>query len=150
MTTIEYKVKASYLYNFLKFVEWPAGAFTNNTILVCVFGVDNFGAALRPIVGEVVRGRTIAVRYLLDVKGLENCHMVFLSASESNRDSQIAQYLMDRPVLIVGESSGFLERGGIINLIRVDDKIRFEINQQTAKRNRLKISAQLLKLGVRR
>lgn len=148
--TIEYKVKASYLYNFLQFVEWPSDAFTNNTILVCVFGMDNFGSALRPIAGEVVRGRVVTVRYLLDVKGIENCHMVFVSASESDRDSQIAQYLIGRPVLIVGESSGFLERGGIINLIRVDDKIRFEINQQTAKRNRLKISAQLMKLGIRR
>lgn len=148
--TLEYKVKASYLYNFLQFVEWPAEAFPNNTIFICVFGVDKFGAALRPIAGEVVRGRTIAVRYLLELKGLENCHMVFVSASERNRDWQIVQHLAGRPVLIVGESNGFLDRGGIINLIRVDDKIRFEINHQAAKRNNLKISAQLLKLGIRR
>lgn len=147
--TIEYKVKASYLYNFLQFVEWPVDAFANNTILLCVFGVDNFGAALRPIAGEIVRGRTIAVRYFQDVKGLENCHMVFVSASESERDSQVLQYLLGRPVLVVGETNGFAERGGTINLIQVADKIRFEINQQAAKRSRLKISAQLLKLGVR-
>lgn len=147
--TIEYKVKASYLYNFLQFVEWPVDAFTNNTILVCVFGVDNFGTALRPITDEVVRGRAIVVRYFQDMKGLENCHVVFVSTSESHRDSQVLQSLAGRPALIVGESSGFVERGGTINLIRVGDKIRFEINQQAAKRNRLKISAQLLQLGVR-
>lgn len=148
--TLEYKVKASYLYNFLQFVEWPPGAFPNNTIFICVLGVDKFGSALRAITGEVVRGRTIAVRYYLEVKDLENCHMVFVSASESSRDWQVAPQLTGRPVLIVGEANGFLERGGIINLIRVQDKIRFEINQQAAKRNHLKISAQLLKLGLRR
>lgn len=147
--TIEYKVKASYLYNFLQFVEWPVDAFADNTILVCVFGMDNFGSALRPIAGEVVRGRTIAVRYFQDLKGLESCHVVFVSSSERNRDPQVLQHLLGRPVLVVGESSGFVERGGTINLIRVADKIRFEINQQAAKRNRLKISAQLLQLGVR-
>ena len=147
--SIEYKVKASYLYNFLKFVEWPVDAFADNTIFVCVFGADNFGTALRPINGEIVRGRTIAVRYFQDIKGLETCHVVFVSASERNRDPQVLQYLVGRPVLIVGESSGFVARGGIINLIQVADKIRFEINQQAAKRNRLKISAQLLQLGVR-
>ena len=147
--TIEYKVKASYLYNFLQFVEWPVDAFANNTILVCVFGEDNFGAALRPIVGEIVRGRTIAVRYFHELKGLESCHMVFVSASERHRDPEVLQHLAGRPVLTVGESSGFAERGGTINLIRVTDKIRFEINQQAAKRNRLRISAQLLQLGVR-
>lgn len=147
--TIEYKVKASYLYNFLQFVEWPLEAFANDTISVCVFGADNFGAALGPIAGEVVRGRTIAVRYFQDLKGLENCHLVFVSASERSRDSQVLQHLLGRPVLTVGESSGFAARGGTINLIRVADKIRFEINQQAAKRNRLKISAQLLQLGVR-
>lgn len=148
--TIEYKVKASYLYNFLQFVEWPLEAFTGDTVSVCVFGADNFGVALRPIAGEVVRGRIISVRYFQDLKGLENCHLVFVSASERDRDSQMLQYLAGRPVLTVGESSGFAERGGTINLIQVADKIRFEINQRAAQRNRLKISAQLLQLGVRK
>lgn len=148
--SIEYKVKASYLYNFLQFVEWPADAFTGNTLLVCVLGTDNFGAALRQISGEVVRGRTVALRYFQDIQGLQNCHVVFVSASsENNRDSQVLQYLSRRPILIIGESSGFIQRGGIINLVRVDGKIRFEINQQAATRNRLKISAQLLQLGLR-
>lgn len=148
--TIEYKVKASYLYNFLQFVEWPPEAIAGGTILVCVFGEDNFGTALRPIAGETVRGLTVAVRYFHESEGLEVCHLVFVSASERGREPQVLQHLAGRPVLTVGETAGFAARGGTINLIRVADKIRFEINQQTAERNRLKISAQLLQLGVRR
>lgn len=147
--TLEYKVKASYLYNFMQFVEWPEEAFTGNTIQVCVFGMDNFRMALRQIAGEVVRGRTVAVRYFQELKGLETCHVVFVSASERHRDPEVLQHLAGRPVLTIGETNGFAERGGIINLIRVADKIHFEINQLSAKRNRLKISAQLLQLGIR-
>lgn len=146
--TIEYQVKASYLYNFLQFVEWPLEAIADNTILVCIFGDDNFGVALQAITGETVRGHTIEVRYFHELEGLEACHAIFVSASEQSREQQVLRRITERPVLTIGETAGFVERGGAINLIRVADKIRFEINQQAAERNHLKISAQLLQLGV--
>jgi hypothetical protein len=148
--TIEYQVKASYLYNFLRFVEWPPEAFAGDTVLICVFGEDNFGSALRAIAGETVQARTLAVRHFREPEGLEACHIVFMSASERGRESQVLQRLAGRPVLTVGETAGFAGRGGAINLIRVADKIHFEFNRPAAERNRLKISAQLLQLGVRR
>lgn len=147
--TLEYQVKASYLYNFLQFVEWPPETFAGGTILVCVFGEDNFGAALRDIVGESVRGRTVTVRHFREPEDLEACHIAFVSSSERSREPLVLQRLAGRPVLTVGETAGFIERGGMINLVRVAEKIRFEINQQAAEHNHLKISAQLLQLGVR-
>lgn len=147
--TLEYQVKASYLYNFLRFVEWPPDAFAAGTMLICVFGEDNFGTALRTIADETVRGLAVAVRRFSEPEGLEACHVVYVSASMRDREPQVLQHLAGRPVLTIGETAGFTKRGGAINLIRVADKIRFEINQQVAERNRLKISAQLLQLGVR-
>jgi hypothetical protein len=148
--TPEYQVKASYLYKFLQFVEWPPETFTGGTILICVFGKDNFGAALRDMAGATVRGRTVAVRDVRESEDLETCHVAFVSASERRRERRVLQRLAGRPVLTVGETAGFAERGGTINLVRVADKIRFEINQRAVARNHLKISAQLLQLGVRR
>lgn len=148
--TLEYQVKASYLYNFLHFVNWPPGAFTDNTMLVCVFGKDNFGTALRTLAGETTHGRKIAVKHLTDPEELEGCHVAFVSASERAREPQLLRRLEGRAVLVIGETEGFAERGGTINLIRIADKIRFEINQRAAEKNGLKISSQLLQLGIQR
>lgn len=148
--TLEYQVKASYLYNFLQFVEWPPGALAADAILVCVFGQDRFGAALDAIAGENVRGHAIAVRRVHEPEKLNACQVVFLSASEREREALVLQRLAGQPVLTIGETPGFADRGGVINLIQVDDKIRFEINQRAAARDGFRISSQLLQLAVRK
>jgi hypothetical protein len=147
---IEYQVKASYIYNFLQFVEWPPEAVAGGTIIVCVLGEDRFGAALQAISGETVRGQKIAVRHFKGTEGLDACHAVFVSASELAREQSVLQRLDGRPILTIGETSGFTDRGGVINLVRIANNIRFEINQQAAEHNYIKISAQLLQLGLRR
>jgi len=148
--SVEYQVKASYLYNFLQFVEWPHDAFSSNRITLCIFGKDRFGSALAATAGETSRGRTIEVRRAEALEELKSCHVVFLSSSERRREFQVLRALAGRPVLTIGETQGFTDRGGIINLVPVGKTIRFEINQQAAERNRLKISAQLMQLAVRR
>lgn len=148
--SVEYQVKASYLYNFLQFVEWPKEAFSGDHIVLCVFGENRFGSALAAATGETSRGRRIAVKHLATSEELESCHVVFLSSSERWREFQVLRALAGRPVLTIGETKGFTDRGGIINLIPVGNTIRFEINQRAAERNRLKVSAQLLQLAVRR
>lgn len=147
---LEYQIKASYLYNFLRYVEWPPGAPAGGTLPVCVFGKDRFGTALDAIVGESVRGLAIAVRPVSDPGQLDGCRVVFVGAAERGREADILQQLAGRPVLTVGETPGFADRGGVINLIRVKDKIRFEINQQAAERGGLRIGSQLLQLAVRK
>lgn len=148
--TVEYQVKASYLYNFLQFVEWPPEAFQGDDIVLCVFGEDRFGAALRATAGETSRGRTIVIKHVETADTLEACHVVFLSSSKYQDEIKVLSRLAGRPVLTVGETQGFTRRGGIINLVPVANTIRFEINQSAAERNRLKVSAQLLQLAVRR
>ena len=147
---LEYQIKASYLYNFLRYVEWPPGTLSGNTLLVCVFGKERFGTALDSIVGESVRGQVIAVRPVSEPGQLDGCRLVFVGAAERGQEDVILQQLAGRPVLTIGETPGFADRGGVINLIRVKDKIRFEINQQAAERGGLRIGSQLLQLAVRK
>lgn len=148
--SVEYQVKASYVYNFLQFVDWPSDAFTGGSITVCVFGEDRFGSALAATAGESSRGRKIEIRRVSTPDELQPCHVAFISSSERRREFQVLRELAGRPVLTIGETRGFTDRGGIINLVPVGKTIRFEINQPAAERNRLKVSAQLMQLAVRR
>lgn len=149
--SMEYQVKAAYLYNFLQFVEWPEEAFKDNQINLCVVGEDRFGTALAATAGKTSRGRTIAVKHIPSVQPeLASCHVVFLSRSEGWHEFQVLHELAGRPVLTIGETKGFADRGGVINLVLKGETIRFEINQRAARRNGLKVSAQLLQLAVRR
>jgi len=146
----EYQVKAAFLFNFVQFVEWPAGAFANSNTPICIgiLGEDPFGAALEETVrGETVQGRKLIVQRSRRVEELKNCHLIFISKSETERIAAILGDLDPLPVLTVSETQGFAQRGGIINLYLAGNKVRFEINPAAARRKGLKISSELLSLG---
>ncbi|MFQ5656776.1 MAG: YfiR family protein [Candidatus Methylomirabilales bacterium] len=145
----EYQIKAAFLYNFVKFVEWPAEALPppSVTMNVCVLGDDPFGVALDSIEGKTVKGRILEVKRFKTVQALEPCHVLFISSSEKKRLARIVETLKGSSVLTVGEMDRFAERGGIINLIITKNRVRFEINEGAAERAGLKISSKLLKLA---
>ncbi len=146
----EYQIKAAFLFNFARFVEWPAAAFgsSDSPLSLCVLGEDPFGSALDETVrGEKVRDRRLEVRRTSEVVDLDACQLVFVSASERSRLAEILSALGSRSVLTVGEVEEFAARGGVINFVLVDNRVRFEINPGAAKRSGLKISSELLRLG---
>jgi hypothetical protein len=146
----EYQVKAAYLFNFVQFVEWPSAAFANSDAPICigVLGEDPFGKALEETVrGETVQNRKLVVQRSRRVENLKDCHLVFISKSETERVSGILDDLDPVPVLTVSETQGFAQRGGIVNLYLTGNKVRFEINPAAARRKGLKISSELLSLG---
>jgi hypothetical protein len=145
----EYAVKAAYLYNFAKFVEWPLQAFKTATspLILCIVGKDPFGDALDAVVNKTVRERTLVVQRLPRVEKNTGCHILFLSNSESNHLAQVLRGLENAPVLTVSDIQGFAEAGGMIGLINVEQHIRFEINISSVQKANLKISSQLLKLA---
>lgn len=145
----EYQIKAAFLYNFLKFVDWPSEALpeTSDAITICVFGDDPFGEALESIKDKIVKSRRITIRRIGPVKDLESCHVLFVGASEETRVPQVMQSLRGSSVLTVGEMDRFAESGGIINFVVEKNKVRFEINLNNAERARLKLSSQLLNLA---
>lgn len=149
-TVHEYEIKAAFLYNFVKFVEWPNEVLpeTSDTITVCVLGGgDPSVEPLESIQGKIVRGRRLSVRRIRAIKDVESCHVLFISSSEESRLPQIMQSLHGSSVLTVGEMEGFIPSGGIINFVVERNKVRFEINPTSAERARLKLSSQLLSLA---
>ena len=149
-TTKEYKVKATYLFNFAQFVEWPAAVFGDATapIVIGVLGDDEFGPFLDQLVqGEKVKGRLLIVKRSRKIDELQGCHILFISKSEEARLTAILALLESSSILTVGEIEGFAQRGGIINFFLEGEKLRFEINPEAADRCGLKIRAQLLSLS---
>ncbi len=147
----EYLVKAAFLYNFAKFVEWPNGAFADQSspLFLCILGRDPFGEALETIKGKRVMGREIVIKRYEDVGDIpaSGCNIVFISSSESKRLPSLLRTFEHLNVLTVSDMDGFARRGGIIGLITVKNKIRFEINVDAAERSHLRISSKLLRLS---
>ncbi len=147
----EYQIKAAFLYNFAKFIEWPPEAFPspNAAINLCVLGEDPFGDDLeQTIQGKLINGRAVVVQRFKGMQGLDGCHVLFVSMSEQQHLAQILESLKGRSVLTVGETERFAAVGGMINFTMQDNKVRFEINVDVTQRAGLKLSSQLLKLAT--
>lgn len=145
----EYQVKAAFLYNFGKFVEWPPQAQPSNSFTICVLGQDPFG----PVLDELIKGRSLQGKKLVArrperVEDAGNCQILFISSSENGRLAQILGALRGRSVLTVGEAERFAHRGGMINFRLEGSKVRFEINLDAAEHEGLTVSSQLLKLAT--
>ncbi|MDD5564970.1 MAG: YfiR family protein [Thermoanaerobaculaceae bacterium] len=146
----EYAVKAAFVYNFAKFVEWPkrAPAALAPALRICVLGADPFGGVLDEIVaGKTIGERTMAVARVERVSETAGCAVVYVSASEGPRLRSVLAAFRGRPVLTVGDTDGFAEAGGIIGLFLEDNRVRFEINVEAADEAHLTISSRLLNLG---
>ena len=149
-TPTEYQIKAAFLYNFAKFVEWPADAFTDphSPIVLGIVGEDPFGSDLDGIVyAKTVNGRGFMVKRLAPGPDLRTCHILFISSSEKKRLAQILEQLKGSSVLTVGEMDRFVQSGGAVNFLLEQNRVRFEINVDAAARARLKISSKLLALA---
>ncbi|RMD84581.1 MAG: YfiR family protein [Candidatus Dadabacteria bacterium] len=148
--SLEYQVKAAFLYNFAKFVTWPEEAFSapDAPFVFCIVGHDPFGEGLEKVLsGRKAGGRRIVVRRGPDPESVGRCHLMFIGATE---DAHVARHLRAvsaQPVLTVGESEAFARAGGIIRLVVADKRVRFDINQKAAEDARLRLSSQLLKLA---
>ncbi len=145
----EYEVKAAYLLNFLKFVQWPASfATAESTIPICVLGRDPFGPALDRIVsGQRIEGKNVVTRRLTRPADIDGCRVLFIDESENAQLGRTLATLDDTPVLTVSEIPDFVARGGIIQFVLRQDRVRFEINLMKAERIGLMVSSQLLNVA---
>ncbi|MGA9356433.1 MAG: YfiR family protein [Terriglobales bacterium] len=149
--TGEYQVKAAFLYNFAKFVEWPAGRFADGSapLRICVLGQDPFGEDLRNVASDkVVNGHKLLVDQVADVAAARSCHILFVASSKKADMKQILESLRGADVLTVGDTKGFAKLGGMINFVLEDNRVRFEVNKTAAEQTGMKISSKLLSLAV--
>lgn len=149
----EYRVKAAFLYNVMKFVQWPAAeaAEVQHPLTFCVVGTDPFGEHLdRALADRQAQGRPLVVARFEpdgDADRLVVCNLLFLGASERDRAAELIAALIASPVLTVSEWEGFAAAGGILEMQIVDAKLAFAVNLRAADVRGLRISSQLLKLA---
>ncbi|HSV74425.1 MAG TPA: YfiR family protein [Chthonomonadales bacterium] len=143
-------MKAAFTVNFVRFVEWPAGAFASasSPIVVGVVGRDPYGPVLdRVLAGQRVGGRSFVTRRLRWDQDLSACHVLLVPGSERSRLGALRTAIKGAPVLTVGETPGFAQRHGIVNFVVEQSHVRFEINVDEARRARLTFSSKLLALA---
>jgi len=146
----EYSIKAVFLLNFARFVEWPEKSFptSDEPLVIGVLGDNPFGNLIEQAIrGETVRGRRMEFRHFPSLmQNFPSAHILFVSRSENNKLPTVIKELKNSPVLIVGEADRFAHRGGMINFVTVDKNVCFEVNPEEAERAGLKLSSKLLNL----
>jgi hypothetical protein len=143
----EYEVKAAFIHNIAKFVEWPAAPPTDGKLRLCIVGQDPFGSALDSLRGRPIGDKVWEVSPAKPNSNLRECGVLFIAASERNNLGQVLNATRGSAVLTVGDSEGYAEQGVMVNFYREQNRVRFEINAEAASRAGLKISSQLLKLA---
>ena len=147
-TSPEYEVKAAFIYNFAKFVEWPQGTGASEPFVVTVLGADPFGRALEDALrGKSVGGRPIVLRRAATLDELGDSQIVFISGSEEPGLASILKRLEADPVLTVGDTGQFAAHGGIIGFRLEGERVRLDISLAAAERSRLRLSSQLLRIA---
>jgi hypothetical protein len=145
----EYELKAAFVYNFARFVEWPVQAFKepSDPIKVCILGENPFGRALdNALQGKAVGSRAFVLEQISDPRHAIGCHILFVSASERKHLRAILEVITSG-VLTVGDMDGFAAQGGVVNFKLEDSKIRFEINVAAAGQQSLRVSSKLLSVA---
>jgi hypothetical protein len=148
----EYQIKAAFIFNFAKFVEWPATALPKPTspIVIGILGENPFHDDLeKTIRNKTVEDHPLVIKEFHSTTEVTNCHILFISNSETARLPQILKGLEGASILTVGEMERFNESGGMINFVFEGTKIRFKINNEAATRTGLKISSKLLSYALR-
>jgi hypothetical protein len=143
----EYSLKAAFIYNFAKFVEWPQE--TDAVLRLCVLGEDPFGPTLDDLQDKPIGLRKLAVERLPSMENLRRCRILFISESESDKLPLILKAIEGSSALTIADTESFLERGVMIGMTLDDNRITFEVNAGAARRAKLEISSKLLRLAKR-
>jgi len=145
----EYKLKAAYLLNFARFVYWPEEAFekTGNNFNLCVYGESPFGENLDKLSSKKILKRNIKLSYVKSLEESSACHIVFICSSEEAELENLITDLPDRIMLTVSDIEGFSAGGGMIEFVRVGNKIKFEINVKESTKQGIKYRSQLLEVA---
>ncbi len=146
---LDFQVKAAFLVNFPKYVDWPSSVFdqTNSPVTVAIFGDDNVAGEFDSMIGggRIVGGHPVVLKRITKEDQIgPDCQILFVASSERQRIPAILERIKGTGILTVGENDDFLDRGGIINLVHRDRKIRLQVNLTAAAQAHLKISSRLL------
>ena len=146
--TRAWEVKAAYLLQFSKYVEWPEDISADNekVITLCILGQDPFGSIIDQA-NRFFHDKKIKIKRINNLANIKNCQILFVGADQQQQMEKIIEAVATQPILLISDKKDFLERGGMINFIPIGKKIRFNINLKNCKNNQLKISSKLLKVA---
>jgi hypothetical protein len=145
----EYQVQAAYLFNFGKFVNWPATSAKDGPFAICVLGRDQFGEVLdSTIARETIGDQKLVARRIANSRDAIGCRILFISSSEAPRTKEILTSLNKAAILTVSDMQDFTAEGGMIQFVLRENKVRFEVNLAVAQEAMLTLSSQLLKVAV--
>jgi hypothetical protein len=148
----EADLKAAFLYNFTRVVDWPSDAFEkeDSPFIVGVFGDEEFASTLRKLfVEKKAHGHPLTVRRLTQIGEARSCQMLFFREGEAKKMAMVYDIIKRLPILTVGEADDFLDSGGMFNLFFEEKQLRFEVNPTVAENARLTISSKVLRLAKR-
>ena len=145
----ESQIKAAFLFNFGKFVEWPEPAASPNGLLtICITGNDEVARALQHLAaGKTVNGKEVKVVLLRVLDSSGSCQILFIGRAAGKDKKALLEKTQNVPVLTVGEEEDFAGQGGIVNFLSEKRSIHFEVNLEAATQSGLKISSKLLALA---
>jgi hypothetical protein len=146
----EYEVKAAFLYNFTRFVEWPESSSQKDSFMIGVLGDDPFAEILEQTIHDKsVQGRKILIHKYQDLNNLGSCDILYIGNFSRFPVDKVLSHISSPGILTIGDSNDFMQKGGMIHLYLLDNKLRFEINLKAAAHSGLKISSKLLSLATR-
>jgi hypothetical protein len=146
----ENQIKAAFLFNFAQFVEWPKAAFQQpgDPLVIAILGPDPFGPVMDTFVrGENVQGHPLRVERHLRIADIKTCHILYVNEPDEAKLAEILSQLKGRNILTVSDAGRFAEQGGMIHLVKENNKMRFRVNLAAATEAKLTVSSKLLKAG---
>jgi len=145
----EYELKAAYLLNFARFIYWPQNAFKDDpdTFYICVYGINPFGDNLDWMSDKKINKKHVKFVYVSDFKYAESCHIVYIGKSDKKEYLSLIDTYSKKTVLTVSDIEGFSESGGMIGFVRVENKMKFEINVNKSTESGIKYRSQLLEVA---
>lgn len=146
----QYQIKAVFLYNFTKFVDWSVPAFPdeNAPLVIGILGEDPFGSYLDEVIaGEKLKDHPLLIQRYNSTEEIRDCHILFINLPDQNKTAEIIESIKGRSILTVSDAPDFLELGGMVRFVTIDKKIRLQINPEASEASAIKISSKLLRLA---
>lgn len=145
----EYEVKAAYIFNFAKFIEWPADYIEGDTLYLCVYKNDPFGIILeKTMIGRKANGKDWKITRISNLNEAQKCHFLIVSGIKQHEALQVLKNIGNKPIVTIGdELNNFCNIGGVINFLPQFSERQFEINKDVANDIGIKISPKLLLLA---
>ena len=146
----EYKLKAAYIYNIAKFVQWPDGTFatTDAPLHIGIYGDDPFGVYIDALKGKKVGKHPLRISRIKKIEEIDRIQILYVSKSEASQMKKIREKLDKKVILSISDMDDFISRGGVMQLRTVKNRLKMVINMRRATDHRLHFSAKLLEIAT--